>query len=270
MRQPMARSLLHVKRLSPKRPSSSFTGGILVSLHIITTVDSLTYITNTPKQMVYLLREYKDVFTWNYDEMSGLDPTLVAHSLNVDPNMKCCVDFHDLNKACPMDEFSVLNMDVLMDNIAGCEMYSIMDGSSRYNQVSRPLEVYLSTFDKAVSALVAQDDQEGKEKPVYYGQVVANMLSEFSGEIQYPISDEVPGGEVVTAQKIEEELTLFFDGSSMVEGVGAGVVLRDDKGHDTHLKIIGDSGLIVRQVQGTFAVQEEHLAPYRSSSQYLE
>ncbi|GLT96564.1 hypothetical protein SLE2022_141760 [Rubroshorea leprosula] len=27
-------------------------------------------------------------------------------------------------------------MDVLMDNIAGCEMYSIMDGNSGYNQVS--------------------------------------------------------------------------------------------------------------------------------------
>ncbi|GLT96563.1 hypothetical protein SLE2022_141750 [Rubroshorea leprosula] len=221
----------------------------------------------------------------------------------------------------------------------------------------KPLEVYLSTSDKAVSALVAQDDQEGKEQPVYYrlrhyflahkiqlitksqpirylltrpmlighlanwllqlsqyditcinpitikGQVVVDMLSEFSSEIQYPISDEVLGGEVVTAQKIEEKLTLYFDGSSTVEGARAGVVLRDDKGHDTvfsfkldfqcmnntaeykayliglamakeagmqHLKIIGDSGLILRQVQGTFDVREKHLAPYRSSSQYLE
>ncbi|GKV07206.1 hypothetical protein SLEP1_g19004 [Rubroshorea leprosula] len=67
---------------------------------------------------------------------TGLDPTLVAHSLNVDPSMKCCVDFRDLNKACPKDEFSVPNMDVSMDNTTGCEMYSLIDSSSGYNQVS--------------------------------------------------------------------------------------------------------------------------------------
>ncbi|GLU03910.1 hypothetical protein SLE2022_210810 [Rubroshorea leprosula] len=38
--------------------------------------------------MIVLLREYKDVFAWNYDEMLGLDPALVVHSLNIDPNMK--------------------------------------------------------------------------------------------------------------------------------------------------------------------------------------
>ncbi|GLT94101.1 hypothetical protein SLE2022_118600 [Rubroshorea leprosula] len=75
------------------------------------------------------------------------------------------------------------------------------------------LKVYLSTFDKAVSTLVAQDD---REQPVYY----------------YPISDKVPGGEVTTAQEIEQEWTLYFDGASMVEELEAGIVLRDDKGHD--------------------------------------
>jgi len=29
-----------------------------------------------------------DVFVWTYDEMSGLDPGLVVHSLNVDPGVK--------------------------------------------------------------------------------------------------------------------------------------------------------------------------------------
>ncbi|GKV15512.1 hypothetical protein SLEP1_g26299 [Rubroshorea leprosula] len=372
-------------------------------------------------KMINLLREYKDVFAWNYDKMLGLNPALVAHSLNVDLNMKpvvqpnrafhpkvtlkikeevekllaagfikptkkptwlanivpiqkkngqikCCVDFRDLNKACPKDEFVVPNMDVLMDNMASCEMYSLMDGSSRYNQVSmclsnvekiafrtpignfyyvvmsfrlknakatyqrvmvaifhdfihlyieiyiddivmkskirlghfdvlrkvfnrcrlyklkmnlvkcafdvsvrkflgflvskhdisadlanpllkkgaaftwieerqgafshlqnlmhklptisipvqgRPLKVYLSTSDKAMSALVAQDDQEGKEQPIYY--VSRNLtsvesrynsspsLSPSNTGVQYPISYEVSSGEVATTQEIEEE-----------------------------------------------------------------
>ena len=29
-----------------------------------------------------------DVFAWTYDEMLGLDPGLVVHSLNVDPGVK--------------------------------------------------------------------------------------------------------------------------------------------------------------------------------------
>ncbi|GKV36284.1 hypothetical protein SLEP1_g44433 [Rubroshorea leprosula] len=451
-------------------------------------------------------QKYKDVFTWNYDEMLGLDLALVVHSLNVDPNMKpivqpncafhlevtlkikeenewikCCVDFRDHNKACPKDEFSIPDMDVLMDNMAGCEMHSFMDGSSWYNQISmcpsdaektafctpignfyhvvmpfgfknagstyqrvmvaifhdfnhvyieiyindfvvksktrlghfdvlrkvvekcrlyklkmnpvkcafdvsvgkfmgflmskhgilsafspllkkgsaftwtveqqrafshlqdlmlrlptisvpirgKPLKVYLSTIDKVVSALVAQDDQEGKEQPVYYvsrnlkgveynlslslspfinpttikGQAVVDLLSEFFGEVQYPIFDEVPSGEIAIAQEIEEEWTLCFDGFSTAKKAGAGVVLRDEKHHDVvfsfkldfqctnntteyeayliglalakeagvqHLKVIGDFGLILGQVQGAFAVQEEHLAPDHTFSQYLE
>jgi len=35
-----------------------------------------------------LLKKYMDVFAWTYDEMPGLDPGLVVHSLNVDPGIK--------------------------------------------------------------------------------------------------------------------------------------------------------------------------------------
>ena len=39
-------------------------------------------------QLVALLKEYADVFAWEYDEMPGLDPNLVAHALNVEPGVK--------------------------------------------------------------------------------------------------------------------------------------------------------------------------------------
>ena len=35
-----------------------------------------------------LLKESKYVFAWDYSEMSGLNPGLVAHTLNVDPEAK--------------------------------------------------------------------------------------------------------------------------------------------------------------------------------------
>ena len=40
------------------------------------------------ERFVALLKRYVDVFAWTYDEMPGLDPGLVVHSLNVDPGVK--------------------------------------------------------------------------------------------------------------------------------------------------------------------------------------
>ena len=39
-------------------------------------------------KLVLLLKEFKDVFAWDYSEMLGLDPGLIAHTLNVDPQAK--------------------------------------------------------------------------------------------------------------------------------------------------------------------------------------
>ena len=42
-------------------------------------------------QLIALLKEYADVFAWEYDEMPGLDPNLVAHALNVKPRVKSVI-----------------------------------------------------------------------------------------------------------------------------------------------------------------------------------
>lgn len=43
------------------------------------------------------------------------------------------VDFHDLNKACPEDDFSVPFTVMMIDVTTLHEALSFMDGSSRYN-----------------------------------------------------------------------------------------------------------------------------------------
>ena len=45
-----------------------------------------------------------------------------------------CIDYRDLNKASPKDDFPLLHIDVLVDNTAGHKMLSFMDGFSGYNQ----------------------------------------------------------------------------------------------------------------------------------------
>jgi hypothetical protein len=46
-----------------------------------------------------------------------------------------CVDFTDLNKACPKDPYPVPNIDRLIDGASGYKTLSFMDAYSGYNQV---------------------------------------------------------------------------------------------------------------------------------------
>ena len=153
---------------------------------------SASLIEREKSELILLLKEFKDVFAWDYNEMPRLDLGLVVHTLNVDPEAKpiaqsarifhteikgqivkevqkllaagfikpiqhsrwlsnivlvkkkngqirCCVDFRNLNRACPKDEFSLPNMDLLIDSAAGSAIFSFMDGFSGYNQIRMAL-----------------------------------------------------------------------------------------------------------------------------------
>ena len=45
------------------------------------------------------------------------------------------MDFCNLNKACPNDEFPLPNVDLLVDSAVGKSMFSFMDGYNGYNQI---------------------------------------------------------------------------------------------------------------------------------------
>ena len=49
--------------------------------------------------------------------------------------IRCCVDFRNLNKAYPKDEFPLPNINLLVDSAAGSSMFLFMDGYSGYNQI---------------------------------------------------------------------------------------------------------------------------------------
>ena len=50
-----------------------------------------------------------------------------------DIKVTVCVDFRDLNKANPKDDFPLPHIDMLVDSTPGHSMLSFMDGFSRYN-----------------------------------------------------------------------------------------------------------------------------------------
>ena len=56
---------------------------------------------------------------------------------------RMCVDFTDLNQACPKDNFPLPRTDQLVDSTAGHKLLTFMDAFSGYNQI-----------------LMAEEDQE--------------------------------------------------------------------------------------------------------------
>jgi hypothetical protein len=51
-----------------------------------------------------------------------------------DGKVRMCVDYRDLNKASPKDDFPLPHIDVLVDNTAKCKVFSFMYGFFGYNQ----------------------------------------------------------------------------------------------------------------------------------------
>ena len=48
---------------------------------------------------------------------------------------RMCVDFTNLNKACPKDSYPLPSIEALVDNASGCKMLSFLDAFSGYNQI---------------------------------------------------------------------------------------------------------------------------------------
>ena len=46
-----------------------------------------------------------------------------------------CVDYKDLNRAFPKDNFPTPFINQIIDDYAGCEVFSFMDGFFGYNQI---------------------------------------------------------------------------------------------------------------------------------------
>ncbi|XP_011102006.1 uncharacterized protein LOC105180037 [Sesamum indicum] len=149
--------------------------------------------------MINFLRENMDVFAWGPSDLTGIDPEVILHRLNVYPTMRpmkqkkrsfgydkneiirkevdkllkagyvseiqytdwlsnvvlvpkssgkwrMCVDFTDLNKACPKDPYPLPRIDVMVDSTAGYEMFSMMDAYQGYHQIHMAGEDRDKTF----------------------------------------------------------------------------------------------------------------------------
>ncbi|XP_052735536.1 uncharacterized protein LOC128197521 [Vigna angularis] len=156
--------------------------------------------TGVRERLRTLLKEFKDVFAWSYNDMPGLNTDIVQHRLPLKPEcppvkqklrrmkpemslkikeevqkqfdagflavarypqwvanvvpvpkkdgkVRMCVDYRDLNRASPKDNFPLPHIDTLVDNTAKFSLFSFMDGFSGYNQIKMaPEDMEKMTF----------------------------------------------------------------------------------------------------------------------------
>ncbi|PKI48751.1 hypothetical protein CRG98_030852, partial [Punica granatum] len=113
-------------------------------------------------RMIDFLTRYQEVFAWSYADM----PEEVVKQINAcfhevcnysewvanivpveknDGRVRVCVDYRDLNKASPKDNFPLPHIDVLVDNTVRHTQFSFMDGFSGYNQIRMAEEDKIKT-----------------------------------------------------------------------------------------------------------------------------
>ena len=67
-----------------------------------------------------------------------LHPTWLANPVVVrkaNGKWRLCIDFTDINKACPKDPFPLPRIDQIVDSTAGCDLLSFLDAYSGYHQI---------------------------------------------------------------------------------------------------------------------------------------
>src|SRR3954465_2894808 len=65
------------------------------------------------------------------------NPVLV---LKKNETWRMCIDYTDLNKACPKDPFALPRIDQIIASSAGCELLCFLDAYSGYQKIKMDLE----------------------------------------------------------------------------------------------------------------------------------
>ncbi|GKV44464.1 hypothetical protein SLEP1_g51648 [Rubroshorea leprosula] len=250
-------------------------------------------------ELIELLFEFQDVFAWSYKDMPGFDPDITVHAIplyseakpvkqklrrmkpeewvaNIVPIMKkdgrvrVFVDYRDLNKASPKDDFPLPHIQILLDNAAKNARFFFVDGYSGYNQIKMKEEDKLKTTFITQWAIVDDMVIMSKEEVLHIenlkkvferlrrykmrlnpakctfdvdsgkllgfiaikGQAIADHLAKHAAEDYEPIDWDFPDEDIL-ALEAESNLynwKLFFDGAVNQLGCGLGAVLVSPKG----------------------------------------
>ena len=104
-----------------------------------------------------------------------------------------CVDFMDLNKACPKDSYPLPNIDALVDNASGCKVLSFLDAFSGYNQIKmHPRDKSKTAFMTETSSYCYKVMPFGlKNAGATYQRLMDKVLAPMLGRNVYAYVDDM-------------------------------------------------------------------------------
>ena len=111
-----------------------------------------------------------------------------------DGKVRMCVDFRDLNKACPGDDFPLPHIDVLVDNTTGSALMSFMDDFSGYNQIKMdPKDKLKTTFttEWGIYCYIVMPFRLKNVGPIYQRMAMAFIHDMMHGEVEVYFSYQV-------------------------------------------------------------------------------
>nr|XP_025628487.1 uncharacterized protein LOC112721656 [Arachis hypogaea] len=138
------------------------------------------------KEEIERLIKAKFIRTTRYLEwVSNIVPVMKKNG-----KLRVCIDFRDLNNATAKDEYFMPIANMLIDSAAGNEILSFMDGYSGYNQIFIAEDDVAKTafrcpgalaFENTIGCMLAQDDENGHERAVYYlSRVLTDIETRYS------------------------------------------------------------------------------------------
>ncbi|XP_022843425.1 uncharacterized protein LOC111366981 [Olea europaea var. sylvestris] len=104
-------------------------------------------------KLISCLSQNQDVLALTVEDMPRIDPEDIVHRLNANGKWRVCIDFTDLNEACPKDSYPLPRSDSLIDSTSSHKLYSFLDAFSRYHQIPMATEDQEKTSFMADSAI---------------------------------------------------------------------------------------------------------------------
>ncbi|XP_059635495.1 uncharacterized protein LOC132277670 [Cornus florida] len=164
LQNPLPRYLSAEEEAEAEKPTKDSLEAVEV---ILDNPQKITYLGSSPtakekEALINFVRRNADAFALEHSDMVGIYLSVSCHSLKVDPtykpvkqkhrrfalernqiiakekkNGKCrvCIDFTNLNKACPKDSFPLPKIDQMVDAITSFERLTFLDAYSGYNQI---------------------------------------------------------------------------------------------------------------------------------------
>jgi len=125
---------------------------------------------------------------------------------------RMCVDFTDLNKACPKDSYPLPSIDALVDSASGCKVLSFLDVFSGYNQIKmHPRDESKTAFMTETSSYCYKVMPFGlKNAGATYQRLMDKFLAPMLGRNGYAYVDDMVVASKDRTQHVADLEELFI------------------------------------------------------------